>query len=201
MAIQARTQSEQITNGQIGQIQDRLGTKLRDSGLSAKGVQEVLKAPGSVIDEMVAALRKYVEASSDLIVRRVRVNRSRLPKQALEATARRLFVNDSVVAAMPRGEGDDVEVVFFRLGCYMIAANLEKEYELRGLKPADPYSQAAVNEDDPAFAKECSNVTHWKDSGKWCFAAFGDWSGERYVRVMCEDSTWDKYWWFAGLRK
>lgn len=33
-------------------------------------------------------------------------------------------------------------------------AHLEKEYELRGLKSADPYSQSAVNEVDPAFADD-----------------------------------------------
>ena len=60
-----RTQS--ITNGQIGQINDRLATKLRESGLPLEGVQKALKMPGNAaIDEMVAVFRKHVEAHSDI---------------------------------------------------------------------------------------------------------------------------------------
>jgi hypothetical protein len=203
MASSARTQSEQITSGQIGQIQDRLGTKLRDSGLPAEGVQQALKAPGgAIIDEMVAVIRKHVEANSDLIVRRVPVDRTRSPKAAFEATTRKLYLNDSVVAAMPRGEGEEAEVVFFKVGRYVSDADLDKEYELRGLTPADPYSQAAVNEADPAFADDRPNGTHWKDSsGKWCYAFFRRWSDEREVGVYRNDGGWNDGWWFAGLRK
>lgn len=203
MAIQARTQSEQITSGQIGQIQDRLATKLRDSGLPAEGVQQTLMAPGgAVIDEMVAVIRKHVEANSDLIVRRVTVDRKRPPKAALEATKRNNYFNDSVVSAMPRGEGGEVEVVFFKVGRSLSDADLDKEYELRGLKPADPYSQAAVNEADPAFADDHPNGTHWKDSSeKWCYAIFDRWRVERNVFVSRDGFGWSDGWWFAGLRK
>jgi hypothetical protein len=200
---QARTQSDYISSGQIGQIQDRLAGRLRDSELPLDGVQEVLAAPGNaVIDEMVAVLRKRVEANSNLVVRRVKVNRKRSPKAALQATARNLYLNDSVVSAMPRGEGEEVEVVFFKVGRYLSDDELEKEYELRGLTSADPYSLAAVNEADPAFADDRLNGTHWKDSSrKWCCAVFDRWDDERSVHVYRYGGGWDDGWWFAGLRK
>ena len=81
--------------------------------------------------------------------------------------------------------------------------DLEKEYDLRGLKPADPFSLGAVNEDDPALADTKPNCTHWKDAnGKWCYVAFRHWGGdERIVSVFRYDDRWLDRWWFAGLRK
>ena len=79
---------------------------------------------------------------------------------------------------------------------------MEKEYELRGFKPADPYLLAADNEADPAFADEKRNSTHWKNAkGKWCLAAFDRWYYGRGVRVGRGDGDWSDGWWFAGLRK
>lgn len=207
MATSATTQS--ITNGQIGQIQDRLATKLRESNLPMKGVQAVLSAPGAgkVIEGMVAVLRKFVEMAVNMIVRIAYPNRKLTPRKALEATGRNLYVDDQVLANMPRGKGKKAEVVFFkpdlslRGGC-ICDDDLEKEYELRGLKPADPYSLAKVNQDDPAFADSRPNCTHWKDTdGKWCYASFGGYGEERGVGCGRRVVAWVADWSFAGLRK
>ncbi|MBX4210510.1 hypothetical protein KW783_00870 [Candidatus Parcubacteria bacterium] len=118
------------------------------------------------------------------------------------------FTDRKVVDAMPRGDGAEVEVIFFKPDLsdrngFISDDDLEKEFELRGLKPSDPYSVAAVNEADAAFADEKPHGTHWKDSkGKWCFVAFDQWGGvESGVRVDRRDRGWRDYWWFAGLRK
>ncbi|HEY5383458.1 MAG TPA: hypothetical protein VIJ88_02810 [Candidatus Paceibacterota bacterium] len=192
-----------ITAGQIGKFQELLGARLRKSGLQNKSVQQVLAAQGDAIaDEMVAAIRKRVEAMSSIIVRRVKVDRTRTPQAMLYATGRNKYVTDSVVKAMPKGNGDEVEVHFFKLDRYVSDADLDKEYELRGLIPADPYSQGAVNEADPAFADDHPNGTHWKDAqGKWCCATFDRWDVERHVFVSRRDYVWDGHWWFAGFRK
>ncbi len=199
---QVVTPSKPVTEGQIGKLQELLGARLRKSGLQSEPVQQVLANQGDAIaDEMVAAIRRRVEAASDMIVRHVKVNRSRTPKEVLKATGRAQYVTDSVVKAMPRGEGDEADVHFFKLGRYVNDADLAKEYELRGLK-ADPYAQAAVNEDDPAFADDHLNGTHWKDAdGNWCFASFYRWHGERRVRVHRLDCSWYDDWWFGGVRK
>jgi hypothetical protein len=210
MATSARTQSESITGGQIGQINDRLGTKLRESGLPSAGVQNVLAAPGgAAIDEMVAVLRKHVEANSDLIVRIVSVNRARSGNEALKATSRNLYVSNDVVKAMPNGQGDQIELVFFKPKSeeytrpgFMSDDDLEKALALRNLDAADPFSIAAHNEVDPAFADERPNATHWKDGNdRWCYAAFGRWRDERDVGVNRSDGGWRDGWWFVGVRK
>ena len=194
-----------ITSGQIGKIQELLGAALRKSGLQSEPTQSVIEQQGdALVAEMVATVRKRVEAVSSMIVRHVKVNRNRTPQQVLDATGRKQYTDSKVVKAMPKGEGDETDVHFFKLGRYVSDADLEKEYELRGLKPADPYSLAAVNEADPAFADEYPNGTHWKDaSGNWCYAVFNQWSGgERGVSVSRDvGNDWDDYWWFAGLRK
>ena len=143
----------------------------------------------------------------DTLTRHVVVNRDRTPQQVLDATGRKQYTDSTVVAGMPHGEGEKKEIVFFKLnlsdrGGSISDDDLEKEFGLRGLIPSDPYSLAAVNEADPAFADEHPNATHWKDAGgKWCFAAFGRWAGERFVYVHRYAYGWSDCWWFAGLRK
>ena len=204
----ATTQS--ITNGQIGQINDRLATKLREAGPPMQEVQTVLSAPGGkVFDEMVAVFLRFVEAVANMIVRTVRPNRTLAPREMLQTTGRNLYVNNEVVDGMPHGEGDKAEVVFFKpepeeytRPDWMSDEDLDKAYDCRGLKPADPYSLAQANKDDPAFADEKPNGTHWKDKdGHWCFAAFSRWYGRRNVHVYRRDDDWHGGWLFAGLRK
>src|SRR5205823_3459586 len=131
------------------------------------------------------------------------VNRARTPAEVLDVKDRNKYVDEGVVNAMPRGDEEEVEVVFFKFSQSISDSDLDKEYELRGLKPADPYSLFAVNEADAAFADERPNATHWKDaSGKWCYAAFDRQSrGERDVAVLRRDGEWGDRWWFAGLCK
>lgn len=133
------------------------------------------------------------------ITRRVRVNRARTPQEALDATGRMQHTASEVVDNMPKGEGDEVEVVFFKPDLsqrngFISDDNLEKEFELRGLRPADPISVAAENH----------HCTHWKNiKGNWCFASFGSrWPVTCSVGVDYRvDCGWDDHWWFAGLRK
>ena len=55
---------------------------------------------------------------------------------------------------------------------------------------------------DPAFADDHPNFTHWQDAdGKWCYAAFRRWGGERCVRVDRDGGGWGDDWWVAGLRE
>lgn len=192
-----------MTDGQIEKAVEAYRAMLRKhrNELNSDAVQQVLGSAGYVA-EMVDVLRRRAEAVSDLIIRRVKVNRSRAPGEAIKATGWSCYVDDTVVDTMPNGEGDEVEVCFFQVGHYVSDADLEKEYELRGLTPADPYSLAAVNEADPAFADDHPNSTHWKNAdGKWCYAAFHRWDGERSVDVDRRVNDWNALWWFGGLRK
>lgn len=197
--------NEPATDGQIGRVTDLLGAKIRKhkNEFSNEIVQKVIEQQGGPMsEELFAVFRKYVEANSNMILLAVKVNRNRSAQEAINATGRKKYLTDSVVANMPHGEGEETEVVFFKLGRDVSVKNLEKEYELRGLKP-DPIAQAAVNEADPAFADEHPNGSQWKDAdGKYCFAAFDRWDdGERSVGVDRYDRGWFGDWWFAGVRK
>lgn len=164
-------------------------------------VQQVLGQP-ELVGDMVGVFQRRVEAISNLVMRRAKVDRTQTPEQVLEATKRRPYVDAKVVKTMPKGEGEEVAVYFFTLGRYVGDADLDKEYELRGLKPADPYTLAQVNTDDPALADNRPNGTHWQNAeGKWCFATFRRWYGERDVYVSVRGYEWDVRWWFAGVRK
>lgn len=123
------------------------------------------------------------------------------PKTIKEIYTGKLYADEAVLAAAPRNRVQD-ELVFFNIGKYITDDELEKEYESRGLVPADIYALAnweSENQNDPRqyFA------THWKDAeGKWCYAAFYRWyDGRRDVDVNQYASDWSGRWVFAGVRK
>lgn len=202
------TPSKTTTAGQIDKAVANYRALLeKHSGdFNTDAVQMVL-GQSELAGEQFAVFRRRVEAVSNLIVRKVPVNRNRSQQEALDATNRAQYTDRKVVDAMPKGEGDEAEIVFFKpdlsqRNSFISDDDLEKEFELRGLKPADPISVAAVNEADPAFADEKPHGTHWKDAkGNWCYVTFCRWHGKRGVYVRRVDNVWFDYWWFAGVRK
>lgn len=198
------TPSEETTT--VGQIDKAVANyramlEKHSPHFAASVVQQVLGS-SELAKEQYELFRKHVEVRSSMIVRHATVNRSRSRQEAISATDRAEYLNDEVVATMLQGTGDSADVHFFKLDRYISDNDLEKEYALRGLKPADPYALAAVNEADQAFADEHPNCTHWKDvDGNWCYAAFGRWGDGRFVRVFRDDFEWSDDWWFAGVGK
>lgn len=201
---------EGMSTEQAGRITDRFQTRCRKEGntLPKPIVQIILEDEGDVLaQEMFEVLRKRVERRANIIVRRVKVDRTRTTKEALTATGRKQYVTDEVVITMPKGNGEEVELHFFKpnlseRGGYISDDDLKKEFELRNLDPADPISIAAFNEADPVFADEKPHGTHWKNAeGKWRYAAFSRWGGERRVHVDQDGNGWHDYWWFVGVRK
>lgn len=191
-----------ITTGQIGKLQDLLGAALRKSGLMSEPTQQVIETQGEpLVVELVTVIRKRVEAISKMIVRRVKVNRSRTHQQALDATGRAQYVNSEVLETAPKGDGEEVNVYFFDLDYDSTPDELDREMETRGLKP-DPDALSAVNEADKAFADDRPNTTQWRDAdGKACYAIFRRWIGGRFVDVDRSDDRWRRYCRFAGVRK
>lgn len=141
------------------------------------------------------------EKGSSVIVRIRSIDRIRSPRAALEATGRHLQLTKDVVETMPRGEGNEAEIILFPLH---VAMSNKKLVEYYGhLVPADPYTLAAMNEADPAFADERPHATHWKEvKGHWCFAEFRCSRGRRSVSVdRIYGFGWDAFWWFACLHR
>jgi len=198
----------EMTDRQIENAVNKLRDAMRKhrSEITSDVAQQVLGVEnlGMII---FTPFRERALAVSNLIVFKVKVNRSRSGQEAIEATGRAQYTDRKVVDGMPKVEGDEVEVVFFepdlsnRNG-FISDDDLEKEFVLRGLKPADPISVAAVNEADPAFADEKSNGTHWKDAkGNWCYVTFDYCRDQREVSVQRGEGGWGSGWWFAGIRK
>jgi len=199
-----------MTDGQI----DDLANKLRDAArkhrneVSKDVAQQVLGADNLGM-RLFVIFRQLAEAISNMIVRHVKVDRTKTPEQILEATGRRQYVDANVVKNMPKGDENEGDIYFFKPSAetydengLISDDNLEKEFELRGLKPVDPYKLSQFNADGPAFADEKPHGTHWKNAdGQWCFAAFYRWRGRRCVDVFESGSDWGAFWWFAGLRK
>ncbi|MDO8569336.1 MAG: hypothetical protein Q7R89_00915 [bacterium] len=196
------TPSAKTTAGQIDKAVANYRALLEKHAgeFSSEPVQQVL-GDLDFVGEMVGVFRRRVEAVSNMVTRHAHVDRARTPQEVLDATGRKQYTDRNVVNTMPRGQGEEVDIYFFKFGRYISDLDLEKEYESRGLKPADPYSLTQVNTVDPAFADTHPNGTHWQNAkGNWCFATFGHWRGGRGVGVGGHDG-WSGNWWFAGFRK
>ena len=192
----------------LEQIAALLAPALTASGLPREGVAQVLEHQGEALAaDMVAVLRARVEAMTGLVCRRWKVDRNQSSQAVLEGTGRKVYANDEVVAAMPRGEGEEGETIFFKLdlsqrGGYISDTGLDEELDLRGLEDEFPDNLAALNKADPVLADTHPNACRWKDkNGKRCYAAFRRWGGERRVLVGRGDYRWLDSWWFAGRRK
>jgi len=193
-----------ITDGQIGKLNQNVTAHLlkHKNEIPSDIFQQVL-GDDTLIDDFYSSIMKRVEVITGMIIRKVAVNRAQSPVEMLKATGRVQYTDENVVKTIPKGEGEETKVFFFKIGRQINDNDLEKEYAVRGLQPADPYSQAKVNQDDPAFADTHPNGTHWKDvKGEWCFCAFNRWGvDKRFVNVFRNDGDWDVSWWFAGVRK
>lgn len=119
-------------------------------------------------------------------------------KKLLKSTKRTLYVNDEVLNTAPTKIKGKFEL--FTIGKYISCEELQKEYESRGLVPAD--IETMVKHDKEIAMKKYVG-TQWKDTDdKYCFATFNRWNdGERHVGVDRLDDVWDDGWWFAGVRK
>jgi len=198
----------EMTDGQIENAVNKLRDAMRKhrSSITSDVAQRILGVENLGM-MMFTPFRERALAVANLIVRTAKVNRSRSEQETIEATGRAQYTDREVVDSMPKGESDEVEVVFFKPDLserngYISDDDLEKEFDLRGLKPADPVSVAAVNEADLAFADEKPHGTHWKDAkGNWCYAAFNRWHDGRKVYVRRNGFDWHDGWWFAGVRK
>ncbi|MFA6407852.1 MAG: hypothetical protein WCW36_00015 [Candidatus Paceibacterota bacterium] len=129
------------------------------------------------------------------IKRHVRVDRTRTPQKVIDATGRKQYVDKDVLATMPIGEGEEVDVHFVPTKRFVPAKDVPAFLAQYGLVP-DPRATAAVNEADSAFADAYPNCTQWGDN---CYLTFDRWDDER--RVCCDRSghDWDDYWFLAGV--
>jgi hypothetical protein len=102
---------------------------------------------------------------------------------------------------MPLGSEEEVTLHFFPIKKFMTCAEYAKALESRGLKP-DPMAQAALNQQDPAFADKYPNNTQWQnETGNFCYAIWHVWLGYRKVRVNGYGNDWDDFWFACGVSK
>lgn len=197
-----------ISDRQITAAAARLRDALRKNRriLPRDMVEEVLRSKklGRRLLESFEALVMIARAraETDLRYHRVWVDRNRSWSEALSATGYDMDrVIESVAKTMPRGKGVWTQLVLFNPGRQLTDIELEEEYARLGLVYADPFSLAAANE-NPNFALEYRNCTHWKDQDRWNRLEFSD-NDELDEDVrMTLTASMDYYrpgLWYAGL--
>lgn len=116
-----------------------------------------------------------------------------------DITTATIYANENVLKSAPRHTHIQ-ELKFFTLNTYVSDDELEREYESRGLEPADIYSLARWEESNKDREDKRYIATHWKDAqSKWCYATFGRWLGRRRVSVDRDGHGWYDNWWFVGV--
>lgn len=204
-----------MTTEQISRIKKLVGMHLQTAALPDDLIKKMLAMQNdALVEELMAIIRKRVESVSNMFVRRVAVNRARTPEETLNATGRKIEIPDTVylenmrfLQRIPRGKEVEVDVHFFTVNHYsnFSSPELDKEYALRCLKPADPYSLAAAIEADPLFFDRQEVGTHWKmHLSSWGFMKFYSRDGVGYLKMDClmGGSLWSpNSCWFAGVRK
>lgn len=193
---------KQMTQGQIDKAVASYRALLEKHAgeFNSEAVQRVLGQP-ELANEQFSIFRKRVEIISNFIIRKVKVDRKRTPKQSLDATGRVQYMNQKVVDEMPKGEGEEVEVYLIPFKKILTESELEQEVEKLGFKLVDPITLCALNEQDPSLTDTTPNGTQWRDrNGTACFVTFDHWPG-RGVGVFQSDSGWGDFWFFGCVRK
>lgn len=153
-----------VTIGQAVKFADQQTAALRKSGLPSDLVQQVLETQAVELTKLfVDMVRERVEARTGLLIHTVDVNRTSTPQAMLEATGCVPYVDSDVVATMPRGEGDKVELCFFQVPGNPSDDDLASAYDLCGLAPADPFTVGDFNAANREFADKYPNATQLEE--------------------------------------
>lgn len=202
--------TSKMSDGQVERAVELFEAQLRKqaSRFSREAVQMAF-SDSTLSVEWVRVLSSRVKKIECMIVRHVEnVDRTRSPHEVLDAFTCLKHICRDCVDAMPRGTGSGADVYFFKLKFkrgiyhYVEDAYLAREYALRGLIPADPYSLAQVNLDDPDFADNHPNTTQWRDiDGGVVYLLFDSNNVDSRLGLHSTAHNLNKDFWYAGLRK
>ena len=194
--IMTASEANVMTDGQIENAVDKLRAAMRKhrTRIASEVAQHVLGVENLGM-EMFEVFCTRAEAISGIIIRRVKVDRTRTPQEVIDATGRTQYVDKNVLATMPKGEGDEVDVYFVPTKRLVPVKEVPAFLAQNGLVP-DPRAQAAVNEADSAFADKYPNGTQW---GNNCCLMFPRWDGERNVFCRHDDNDWNGHWFLSGV--
>lgn len=172
-------------------------TGLDLSAINAQRGQNAQKLAERLKQAFVPSVQKVGEIS--IVTLTASVNRTLALKQALLVTGRKLYLNEDVVANWPASAtGDTVTMSLYNFGRYIEVAKLDEELAKVGLElETDLVGLAAINQAYPELADDHLNGTQRKSAdGKFCYAIFSHWYGERDVSVDQGDVDWHDGWWF-----
>ncbi|MFA6408497.1 MAG: hypothetical protein WCW36_03475, partial [Candidatus Paceibacterota bacterium] len=107
-------ETKSITDGQIENAVAKLRDALRKHRSEfASDASQLVLGIDNLGMELLAPFRTCIESVSGIIIRRhVRVDRTRTPQEVVDATGRTQYVDKDVLATMPIGEGEEVDVHF-----------------------------------------------------------------------------------------
>jgi len=159
--------------------------------------------------------RVFMSVSDLIVIGTVRVDRTQDVRAALAATGRVIHRgDDGAIAAIPRGEGDEVEVLGFYASCSIYESKRRLLFRSFELEP-DPRAQIALNNRPALFGDEPSYTFYNGPDHRTFYCQLGKWSGEVHDKgqilkketppyVDAGPFTCDRMWsrgWFLGVRR
>ena len=109
------TETENVTDEQLGRASDRFKTHCRKNAVSLPKdtVQLILEDEGKELaQEMFEVFRVRVERRSEMIVRHFKVDRTRTRERIVTALNRKEYVNSGVLATMPTEGVEEGDLYF-----------------------------------------------------------------------------------------
>ncbi|MSU44863.1 hypothetical protein EXS45_01635, partial [Candidatus Nomurabacteria bacterium] len=134
---------QEITDAQISRIVSRFSERCHKKCalLPRVIVQDILEHEGHVLSkEMFDVLYRHIERRSEMVIRHVKVDRTKTGEQLITALNCKEFVDIEVLATMPTQGKKEENLYFFPVKQIIQVGDYVKEFESRGLVP-DPYAQ------------------------------------------------------------
>ena len=165
------------------------------------GQSEFAEAQLALFRERVEAITGRVLAPNGVVmpegtvVRRVRVDGTRPPREVVDGTGRKQYINNDVLATLPPSDSGEMDVYFVPTRKYVPVNEAGVFLAQFGLV-FNPRAQAAANEGDPSLADTVPNGTQW---GKNCYLTFHRWRGGRVVNCDRGGFGWFGIWFLSGV--
>ncbi len=193
-----------ISEGQIDRISDSIRAALRKnkSKFLMTDVQEWMEGLG---EQFIHVYARRIKKLKRMIVFDLEIDRAKTPAELLEGSIFAVYPGVMTIGSIPNSRKSKEKIYFFNCESSrpLLEWEYEREFELRGLIPADPHLVVAANLKKPEFHKDHLNGTFWKNTD-------GTWNGMIFDTMFSLPSVTSGKnkpqdqslnFWFAGMKK
>lgn len=209
-----------MTKEQIDELKEVFGDGLGRVQIPEEAIGLILsRRKNDLLRNLVHVVQEFVKIVMGFTIPRLKVDRSRMPQEAVDTLKGvEQEVEAEVLATMPGGDaslstprqisgavadyslaetmvvqgpsgGEGDVFCFFQMEKEATDEEISAEFRSRRLRPADAYEVCRINEGNSEFTYKYPNATIWQVGGVWRFIACYAHLGRLYVRVKVHTSS------------